>query len=89
MKQFIVQGNDGKDNLLYVVRAEGRDAAIEAVGELAGMSKVTVKSRQFLCCMNLTADEVRLLMEANALGEAGRGVYEVTAKEVREGVNLA
>ena len=94
MKQYIVQGNDSKDEILYVVKSKGANDAFQKVADLMGCHLVTLgvergQPRHFLCCMDLTADQVGDRIDMNALGEHGRGVYEVTVRELVENVNLA
>lgn len=102
MKQYIVDGSDGKDNLLYVVKSDNVNNALRKVGNLANMSFVTVKSsslsfgvgrygeyRYFLCSMDLTAAEICERINNNPMGEAGRGVYEVDCEQLKLNVNLA
>jgi hypothetical protein len=100
MRQYIVTGSDSKDEILYVVKSNGVVALYDAfrkVADIMGLHNVVSvagpkrdgDTRWFLCSMDLSADDVREQIEKNALGEAGRGVYEVEVKELVENVNLA
>ena len=104
MKQYVVQGNDSKDEIRYVVSVKSHAAlydALRKVADLEGMSLVDCPSRDangdvidgsnrnYLCSMDLTADQVRERISQNPLGEAGRGVYQVEVKKLEENKNLA
>ena len=95
MRQFIVEGTDQNDNLLYVVRAKTANEALTVVGGLTQMKLVKPNiynhpvPRVFLCKEGLTPDALRERIQANPLGEAGRGCYEVHCRELKENVNLA
>ena len=95
MKQYIIEGTDGHDDMLYVVRAMGANGALKLVAGLSQTSPVRVKvsgrpqTRVFLCHKGLTSQQFQEQIEANPLGEAGRGCYEVSCKELVENVNLA
>ena len=99
MKQYVVTGNDSKDEILYVVKSNGPVAihdAIQKVADIMGLQQLCIAgpkrdgdARIFLCSVPRTADQLREQIEQNPLGEAGRGVYEVSVRELKENVNLA
>jgi hypothetical protein len=99
MTQYVVTSNDTKNEILYVVSVKSHGAlhdALRKVADLMGMSLVAVGkkgvnglTRNYLCSMDLTADQVLERISQNPLGEAGRGVYQVEVKELKENVNLA